>query len=99
MAVHDISQEYTSYTPINYGDSVIAEDIDWVNPYNDPEAYGAAFMNKAWHTSSSQWVSWITPLPDTDGASYPGPGTISETTSLQGSIHSLRLGVGREGRY
>jgi hypothetical protein len=37
-------------------------------------------LNKAWNAVYSQWVYWRTALPDTTGASYPGPGTFGECT-------------------
>lgn len=53
------------------------------------DAYGGAgagthdaqTMNRAWHVPTTQWVYWRTTLPDTTGASYPGPGTFGECTN------------------
>jgi hypothetical protein len=32
------------------------------------------YANRAFDTSISRTVTWLTPAPDTGGASYPGPG-------------------------
>lgn len=55
----------------------------YFDPYGSAGAgtHDAQTLNRAWHTISAQWVYWRTALPDTTGASYPGPGTFGECTN------------------
>lgn len=42
-----------------------------------------AYVNKAWHVPTEQWVRWITLEPDDVGLEYPGPGVFAECTGFR----------------
>jgi len=83
MAVELIAQDYSPITPIDYGDAVVAQDYEMVDPYGGGGELTARYQNKAWYTITLEWVYWVTDEPDPTGASYPGPGSFGDCTNYR----------------
>jgi len=68
--------------PDHHGDTSYDLDALYYDAYGGGGGtHDSQTLNRAWHAISAQWVYWKTALPDTTGASYPGPGTFGECTN------------------
>lgn len=61
----------------------VVDESEYAEAYGGVAGFTAQYMNKAWYTTGSQWVYWITATPDTTGASYPGPGSFGDCTNYR----------------